>query len=56
MSAFDPKRERKFRYRFVEPMMQPFVLMQGLRTGVITRKQVDELAATHYEPKFSSEF
>ena len=56
MSAFDPKRVRKFRYRFVEPMMQPFVLMQGLRTGVITRKQVDELAATHYEPKFSSEF
>jgi hypothetical protein len=48
--------ERKYRYRFVEPMMQPFILMQGRRAGLITREQVSELAATHYEPKFSSEF
>jgi hypothetical protein len=48
--------QRKYRYRFVEPMMQPFILMQGLRDGLITRQQVDELAATHYEPRFSSEF
>jgi hypothetical protein len=48
--------ERKYRYRFVEPMMQPFILMQGLRSGLITRQQVRDLAATHYEPRFSSEF
>jgi len=48
--------ERKYRYRFVEPMMQPFILMQGLRSGLITRQQVSELAATHYEPRFSSDF
>jgi Cdc6-like AAA superfamily ATPase len=48
--------ERKYRYRFVEPMMQPFILMQGLRNGLITRQQVNDLAATHYEPRFSSEF
>jgi hypothetical protein len=48
--------ERKYRYRFVEPMMQPFILMQGLRSGLITRQQVHDLAATHYEPRFSSEF
>ena len=48
--------ERKYRYRFVEPMMQPFILMQGLRNGLITRQQVADLAATHYEPRFSSEF
>jgi hypothetical protein len=46
----------KYRYRFVEPMMQPFILMQGLRSLLITRQQVTELAATHYEPRFSSDF
>jgi len=48
--------DRKFRYRFVEPMMQPFILVQGLRTGQITRQQVNDLAATHYQPRFSNEF
>jgi hypothetical protein len=48
--------ERRYRYRFVEPMMQPFILMQGLRDGRITREQVNALVATHYEPRFSSEF
>jgi Cdc6-like AAA superfamily ATPase len=48
--------ERKYRYRFVEPMMQPFILMQGLRDGLITRQQVMELAVTHYAPRFSSDF
>jgi hypothetical protein len=48
--------ERKFRYRFVEPMMQPFILIQGLRMAQITRQQVNDLAATHYQPRFSSEF
>jgi hypothetical protein len=48
--------DRKFRYRFVEPMMQPFILVQGLRTEQITRQQVNDLAATHYQPRFSSDF
>ena len=48
--------DRKFRYRFVGPMMQPFILVQGLRTGQITRQQVNELAATHYQPRFSNDF
>ncbi len=48
--------ERKYRYRFVEPMMQPFILMQGVRNSLITRQQVLDLAATHYEPRFSSDF
>jgi Cdc6-like AAA superfamily ATPase len=48
--------DRKFRYRFVEPMMQPFILIQGLRTGQITRQQVNDLAATHYQPRSSNEF
>jgi Cdc6-like AAA superfamily ATPase len=48
--------ERKYRYRFVEPMMQPFILINGLRSGLITRQQVNDLAATHYEPRFSNDF
>lgn len=48
--------ERKYRYRFVEPMMQPFILMQALRSNRISRQQVNDLVATHYEPRFSSEF
>lgn len=48
--------ERKYIYRFVEPMMQPFILMYGLKNGLITREQVSELAASHYEPRLSSEF
>jgi Cdc6-like AAA superfamily ATPase len=47
---------RKYRYRFPEPMMQPFILMQGLAQGLVTRQQISELAATHYAPRFSSEF
>ena len=46
--------ERRYRYRFVDPMMQPFVLLQGLRGALITRQQVNDLAATHYQPRFSS--
>jgi len=48
--------ERKYRYRFQDSMMQPFILMNGLRNKAITRQQVDELAANYYEPKLSIEF
>jgi hypothetical protein len=37
-------------------MMQPFILIQGLRTGQITRQQVNDLAATHDQPRFSNDF
>jgi DNA polymerase III delta prime subunit len=47
---------RKFRYRFAEPMMQPFILMNGRRNDLITREQVDQLALSHYEPRLSSDF
>lgn len=48
--------ERKYRYRFVEPLMQPFVLIQGLRGNLITREQIQRLGASHYEQTLSSEF
>lgn len=46
----------KYRYRFSEPMMQPFILMSGLRSKLITREQVNELAAGYYEPGLSIDF
>lgn len=48
--------ERRYRYRFVEPMMQPYILINGLRGNRITQEQVNQLAATHYEPRLSSDF
>jgi DNA polymerase III delta prime subunit len=47
---------RKFRYRFSEPMMQPFILMNARASGQITREQIAELSVSHYEPKFSNGF
>jgi Cdc6-like AAA superfamily ATPase len=48
--------KRRYRYRFAEPMMQPYILMHALRSGLITRQQVHDLAAIHYEPRLSSDF
>jgi predicted alpha/beta-hydrolase family hydrolase len=47
---------RRYRYRFVEPMMQPFVLIKGIQEGFITKEEVNTLAAIHYEPTLSSAF
>jgi Cdc6-like AAA superfamily ATPase len=46
--------DRRYRYRFAEPMMQSFILLDGLQKGLITRKQVKELAATRPEPSASN--
>jgi DNA polymerase III delta prime subunit len=48
--------DRRYRYRFADPMMQPFILMNGIRDRLVTREQVEKLAASYYEPKFSIEF
>lgn len=48
--------ERKYRYRFVEPMMQPFILMNGLRHDWITREQVHELTDANSQPQLSTAF
>jgi len=36
--------KRKFQYSFVEPMMQPYVLMKGLTEGKITEEQLSVLS------------
>jgi Cdc6-like AAA superfamily ATPase len=35
---------RRIRFRFLNPMMQPFVIMHGIATRVIDRKTVDQLS------------
>lgn len=41
---------RRYRYRFAEPMMQSFILLEGLQKKLITKEQIKELAATRPEP------
>jgi hypothetical protein len=33
--------KRRFRYRFTDPLMQPFVIMKGLADGVIDPSLLD---------------
>jgi hypothetical protein len=37
---------RRFQYKFVEPLMQPYVLMQGLADGLITEEHLDVPASS----------
>jgi hypothetical protein len=36
---------RRYRYRFIDPLMQPFVIMQGFKSGKLTREMIDRLQA-----------
>lgn len=47
---------RKYRYRFAKPMMQAFILMTARAHGQISRDQINQLAVSHYEPRFSTDF
>jgi Cdc6-like AAA superfamily ATPase len=46
---------RRFRYRFVEPLMQPYVLLQGLSDGLIDKSMLEALSPNPLQPKLSSE-
>jgi hypothetical protein len=35
--------QKKFRYRFINPLMQPYITMRGLREGMITAKTLKDL-------------
>lgn len=41
----------RFRFRFINPMMQPFLVMKGLADKVITRAAIREASAAHAAPK-----
>jgi hypothetical protein len=36
--------DRAFRFRFREPMMQPFVIMQGIEQGLVAPSAIDALS------------
>jgi Cdc6-like AAA superfamily ATPase len=44
--------ERAFRFRFREPMMQPFVIMQGIEQGLVDPSAIDVLSFPA-QPRFS---
>lgn len=47
---------RRFRYRFVEPLMQPYVLMQGRADGLISKEVLKELSPSSPQPRLSTDF
>ena len=42
--------ERKYRYRFLEPHMEPYVLMKSLTTGLISRQILADFMGTSESP------
>jgi hypothetical protein len=34
---------RRFRYRFANPMLEPYTIMHGLATGIISREKLEEM-------------
>jgi hypothetical protein len=34
---------RKIRYRFVSPLMKPYIIMRGLADGIITRTMMEQI-------------
>ena len=47
---------RRFRYRFVEPLMQPYILLRGVADGIIDKATLDETIPNYLQPRLSSEF
>lgn len=47
---------RRFRYRFVEPLMQPYVILRGLTDGLIDKATLSALVPNYLQPRLSSEF
>ena len=47
---------RRFRYRFVEPLMQPYIIMRGIASGLITRQNLTDLVPNYEQPKLSTDF
>jgi Cdc6-like AAA superfamily ATPase len=38
---------RRFRYKFMNPLMQPFTIMRGFASGRITREMIDHVGRRH---------
>ncbi len=47
---------RRFRYRFQEPLMQPYVILRGLADGLITKEMLKQVMPSYLQPRLSPEF
>lgn len=44
---------RRFRYRFEEPLMQPYVILRGLRDGLLDKATLKKLMPNYLQPRLS---
>lgn len=44
---------RRFRYRFQEPLMQPYVILRGLKEGLIDKETMKALMPNYLQPRLS---
>lgn len=44
---------RRFRYRFEEPLMQPYVILRGLKDGLIDKATLKKLMPNYLQPRLS---
>ncbi len=47
---------RRFRYRFAEPLMQPYVILRGLSDGLIDKPTLERLMPSPVQPRLSGGF
>lgn len=47
---------RRYRYRFAEPLMQPYVVLRGLSDNLITKQVLSGLTPSPIQPRLSNEF
>jgi Cdc6-like AAA superfamily ATPase len=46
---------RRFRYRFDEPLMQPYVILRGLKEGLIDKPTLKQMMPNFLQPRLSSD-
>lgn len=44
---------RRFRYRFEEPLMQPYVILRGLKDGLLDKATMKRLLPNYLQPRLS---
>lgn len=47
---------RRFRYRFIEPLMQPYIIIRGLAESLIDKETLHGASPNPAQPRLSSEF
>jgi Cdc6-like AAA superfamily ATPase len=53
---FQTGEPRRYRYRFVDPMMQPYIIIRGLSENLIDKQMLDSIAPNPLQPRLSNDF